>query len=726
MSVFLCGMFLAVMFFFSNVRWAAAEPKHETHFSVIDEALRKGNIDFETALLQKVFSIFQPQKVEARFHVEGLQPEKCATPLFLEIRATWSTLSPETRNQLLPYLLRPTEPGQDPSWGHMYSADPEYYDSPGGHFRIWYVRTTDDAPDSTDVNPEDTVPDWVNECGDIFDYVWAREIDELGYPPPPQDGSWYPGGEDYGGDSRYDVYIEDLGWQTIFGYTQGEYITSGRSATSYIVVDNDYEWYPSYNQGKQPIDGLKVTAAHEFFHAIHFGYDAVEESDRYWMEISSVWMEDMMYDEVNDYLAYLRWFFDNPDVPLEEFNGRHEYASCIWAIFLSKEYHVDIIKEIWEGCVTTSALNAMHIALTDRGSSLTEAFQTFTVWNYFTGARSNSSSYYEEGAEYPLMKFEQRHLAYPASGSESVDHLSANYIGFTPRRTTGGLHISFDGTSGPTWGAKVIEYINPSTHFIREITLDDLNSGTHSTRNWANFNEIVLIPSVVSVTGQNYTYTFEAQYDPNLGASLEVSEATHDFGGVFVGQAAEWEMRVYNRGTSARTLYSISVHPESLFSIQELTLPQTLEVSDSIIILVTFRPSDIGEVTGTLTLTSDDPISQETTIGLSGTGTTRNAVMQNFPSPFKITEDEKTYFPFNLYEDAHVTLSIHTLSGSLVRELNLGTLGAGQYQNKEVLSSIQSCWDGTNEEHETVASGIYFYTIKAGDYAETKKIAVIR
>ncbi|UCE18103.1 MAG: choice-of-anchor D domain-containing protein [Gemmatimonadota bacterium] len=721
----ICVVFIFIISFF-NIRWVSAELRGETRFSVIDEAYDEGTIDYETALVQKVFSIFRPQNVDARFKAEGLGPEKCATSLFMEIGSQWSVLSPETQAQLLPYLLRPTEAGQDPSWGHAYTTDPEFYDTPSGHFRIWYVRTTDDAPDSIDVNPRDTVPDYVNDCGAIFDYVWTREVDALGYQAPPQDGDWYPQGEDFGDDSRYDVYIEDLGWQTVFGYTQGEYVTTGRSATSYIVVDNDYDWYPSYNQGKLSLDGLKVTAAHEFFHAIHFGYDAVEESDRYWMEISSVWMEDMMYDDVNDYFAYLRWFFDDPEASLDEFNGRHEYASCIWAIFLSKKYHVDIIREIWEGCVTTNALNAMQTALTERGSSLAEAFQGFSVWNYFTGSRSNPNLYYEEGADYPLLKFEERHLSYPASGSGLVNHLGANYIGFAPRKTIGGLRISFTGISNPNWKVMVIEYLNSETHFAREMTLDDLNRGVHATRNWKDYLEIALIPSVVSTSGQNYTYTYDAEYDPDLGASLEVSDAPHDFGSVLLGHTADWEMIVSNRGTGARTLYTVSAMPESIFTIQDVSLPQTLDVLGSIAIVVTFRPNEIGVITGSVTLTSDDPAAQEITIGLSGAGTIPSAVMQNFPSPFKISEHKKTYFPFNLYKDAEVILSIRSIAGDLVWEKNLGELKAGPYQNVVILEESESYWEGKNEHGKTVASGIYLYSIRTEDFVETKKIAVIR
>jgi hypothetical protein len=154
--------------------------------------------------------------------------------------------------------------------------------------------------------------------------------------------------------------------------------------------------------------------------------------------------------------------------------------------------------------------------------------------------------------------------------------------------------------------------------------------------------------------------------------------------------------------------------------------PLTLESQDSLRIRILFNPSEIRAFSGTVTVHSDDPISQETLVGLLGTGKTENALMQNFPSPFRIAEHGRTYFPFNLFQGAEVAVSIRTLSGEMVKMLDIGHLDAGQYQDTDILTSINCYWDGTNEDEETVASGVYLYTVKAGDFVETKKMAVIR
>ena len=45
-------------------------------------------------------------------------------------------------------------------------------------------------------------------------------------------------------------------------------------ATAFMVLDNDYQEIYSYQS--RPIEAVRVTCAHEFFHVIHFGIDFTE------------------------------------------------------------------------------------------------------------------------------------------------------------------------------------------------------------------------------------------------------------------------------------------------------------------------------------------------------------------------------------------------------------------------------------------------------------------
>ncbi len=91
-------------------------------------------------------------------------------------------------------------------------------------------------------------------------------------------------------------------------------------------------------------------------------------------------------------------------------------------------------------------------------------------------------------------------------------------------------------------------------------------------------------------------------------------------------------------------------------------------------------------------------------------------LLANFPNPF----NPETWIPYHLSKDADVTLHIYAINGTLVRTLALGHQAAGMYQSR----SRAAYWDGRNEFGEPVASGVYFYTLTAGDFTATRKMLI--
>jgi len=87
-----------------------------------------------------------------------------------------------------------------------------------------------------------------------------------------------------------------------------------------------------------------------------------------------------------------------------------------------------------------------------------------------------------------------------------------------------------------------------------------------------------------------------------------------------------------------------------------------------------------------------------------------------YPNPF----NPDVWLPYQLDSDSRINIRIHDMSGRLVRTLDLGTKSAGFYTTK----SKAAYWDGRNEAGEQIASGIYFYTIQAGEYTATRKMVV--
>ena len=92
------------------------------------------------------------------------------------------------------------------------------------------------------------------------------------------------------------------------------------------------------------------------------------------------------------------------------------------------------------------------------------------------------------------------------------------------------------------------------------------------------------------------------------------------------------------------------------------------------------------------------------------------ALLPNYPNPF----NPETWIPYRLKKPADVTLAIYDLNGQAVRSLAVGHQPAGIYQNRD----RAAYWDGRNEMGETVANGVYFYTLSAGDFSATRKMLV--
>ena len=92
------------------------------------------------------------------------------------------------------------------------------------------------------------------------------------------------------------------------------------------------------------------------------------------------------------------------------------------------------------------------------------------------------------------------------------------------------------------------------------------------------------------------------------------------------------------------------------------------------------------------------------------------ALLANYPNPF----NPETWIPYQLAKPADVTLKIYAADGKLVRQLILGHQDAGMYHSRV----RAAYWDGKNATGEPVASGLYFYTLTAGDFSATRKLLI--
>lgn len=96
----------------------------------------------------------------------------------------------------------------------------------------------------------------------------------------------------------------------------------------------------------------------------------------------------------------------------------------------------------------------------------------------------------------------------------------------------------------------------------------------------------------------------------------------------------------------------------------------------------------------------------------------KTVLFANYPNPF----NPETWIPYQLATPTEVVLTVHSATGAVVRILALGHQTAGVYKTR----NRAAYWDGRNDVGESVASGIYFYTLTAGDFTATRKMLILK
>ena len=290
-----------------------------------------------------------------------------------------------------PDQIRPRPSDGNDANRNAYSV-PEAPKSPfcGPNFCVHWVAEGLDAPSLKD-SDGNGIPDYVQTVLRVAEHVHQVENEKLGWREPKSDG------RRGGGVGKTDVYLSQIGGQ-LFGYAapdrgQG---TPGhplpRRLYGYLVLDNDYSSFEF--PGTNPLTDLKVTLAHEYNHILQFGYDAYQ--DPWFAESTAVWMEDQVYDGLNDYLRYERRWVKLYDTPLTA-SSIKEYGSADWNEWLAHRYGRALIRQAWAGAIHARpagfSVAAYERVLRAAGSTFSQDFSRFAAavaeWHTDQGFRES-------------------------------------------------------------------------------------------------------------------------------------------------------------------------------------------------------------------------------------------------------------------------------------------------------------------------------------------------
>jgi hypothetical protein len=373
-----------------------------------------------------------------------------------------SLASPAQKPFIVPQP-RPTEPRSrptdDPDPNRNAYSVPEAKRSPAcsRHFCVHWVTEGLDAPVAAD-RDSDGIPDFVERVLRVAEHVHDVENDKLGWREPRSDG------RQGGRKGKTDVYLSQIGGE-LFGYAapdRGQATKQHRIPRrlhGYLVLDNDYSAFEF--PGTKPVDDLEVTFAHEYNHILQFGYDAYQ--DPWFAESTATWMEDQVYDGIDDYLRYVRRWVRLWDTPLTT-SSIKEYGSAVWNQWLARRYGPALVRRAWAGAIDARpggfSVSSYERAIRSAGpSGFSRDFTRFAA----TVPEWRLGRVFPEGSRFPDME-RQGHLQLDGSRlTRMVDHTAFQLLRVRARRGRA-VVVRLDAPLGTAAGLALVGRLGSERH----------------------------------------------------------------------------------------------------------------------------------------------------------------------------------------------------------------------------------------------------------------------
>jgi len=373
----------------------------------IYNAYQRGEISYKEFLVGSGYLIYSREKFREEFpQYVPVQYNKSGTTIVAEIKNNWDLFSPEEQSFF-------EENFKIPQLDYTY-------DSPSGFFRIHYSTFGTHKVSTVDANQND-ISDYIEEMGYYFDYSLEYATKTLRFNPPPIDST--------DGNTKYHIYVRDLSSGT-YGITHfNDYIpgNDNNARYSHIEIENDFR-EDFYTKG---INAVKVTSAHELNHGIQVGY--IDKSyEYYFYEVTSVWVEESTYPDVNDYFQYLYHFYNQIDKPFNTRDHLHEYGLGLWGIFLEKKYGPKVMSKTWEYFINSKSYRALDKALQEYDTSFDEELAEFYSYLVLTGDNADENIYFDDASEFPVIDASFFNLRFTSEADTSFiinsNFLSSHYI----------------------------------------------------------------------------------------------------------------------------------------------------------------------------------------------------------------------------------------------------------------------------------------------------------
>jgi len=358
-------------------------------FEQIDRDLSLGLLDAKQGVTQKLLRLFNPQGSMPIYRELPLgdHPARCATPLLLEARAKGVNME-----ALLNASARITASPQNDTLWHV---------SPMKLFRVRYFTTGSNAVPPIDENANG-IPDYPEQAALAADSSYRHMVTRLGYKDP------FPLKN-----KPILIVMEQLPAGT-YGY-----VDDFGGANAKIFVRNNYNTpeFLKNTDSNKALGALKVTVAHELKHILQSVVIERYSNPGAWIEMDATLMEEVVYDNVNDYYNYLNSSQSVFRAPAKTVVPGNYYHSS-WALYYEERFGttfwVDVWKEFERQHPNPHQLNAMANIITAKTSTATQELTRNYLWHLASGKFVRKQYGFSEARHYPDLKLDSTIIAQDA------------------------------------------------------------------------------------------------------------------------------------------------------------------------------------------------------------------------------------------------------------------------------------------------------------------------